>query len=61
VNDPTHWTNPVSRAAWTLLGVAVVAFIAWRLLRPLLPALVVLAAVTIVYRTALGSVRRDRF
>jgi hypothetical protein len=49
-SPPTNWTNDVAKAAWTLLLVAGVAYIAWRLLHELLPALLVLLAVLGVYR-----------
>jgi hypothetical protein len=54
MNSPqTNWTSPVVKAAWTLLLVAIVAFIAWHFLQALLPALVVLLAVLGVYRMLL--------
>jgi hypothetical protein len=47
---PASWTNTVSKAAWTLLLVAVAAFVAWQLLQHFIVALVVVAALLGIYR-----------
>jgi hypothetical protein len=51
--------NTVTRAAWTLLLVAGVAFVVWRLLVPLLPALVIGLALVGILRLAVGWFRHD--
>jgi hypothetical protein len=51
--EPTHWTNTVTKAAWTLLLVAAASFVAWRVLEALLPALLVVLVVLGIYRLVL--------
>ena len=52
---PVSWTNTVSKAAWTLLLVAVAAFVAWQLLQQFVAALVVIVALLGIYRWILGG------
>lgn len=59
MNEPTHWTNAVSKATWTLLVAAATAFIAWQLFRRVWPALLIVAALLGVYRMVLSGRRRD--
>lgn len=61
MNTNPNWTAAVTKAAWTLLLVAVVAFVAWQLLRQLLVPLVVLVALVFILRLAVGVVRRSRW
>jgi hypothetical protein len=56
---PSGWMSLATRAAWTLLLVALVACVVWSLLVPLLPALVVLLVLVGIYRLAIGWFRRD--
>jgi hypothetical protein len=59
VSEPSGWSSQVSKAAWTLLLVAVSAFIVWRVLRPLVPVLLIAVGVLFVYRFACRGFRRD--
>ena len=54
-----NWTNIVTKAAFTLLLVAVVAYVVQLLLLPLAGAIVILLALIGIYRLALGWFRRD--
>lgn len=53
------WTSAISRAAWTLLLVAVIVWISWQLLQQLMVPLLTILALVAVYRIALGLFRRD--
>lgn len=55
------WTSAISRAAWTLLLVAAIVWIAWQLLQQLLVPLLTILALVMVYRLALGLFRRDQW
>jgi hypothetical protein len=58
--SPTpNWTNIVTKAAFTLLLVAVVAYVVQLILVPLAGAIVILLALIAIYRIALGWFRRD--
>jgi hypothetical protein len=56
---PSNWTNTVIKAAWSLVFVAVAAYIVWWLLEPLLPLLVILLVLIGILRLAVGWFRRD--
>jgi len=56
---PSQWMSLVVKAAWTLLFVAVAAWVVWRLLEPLLPIMAVLLALILILRLAMGWFRRD--
>jgi hypothetical protein len=56
---PPGWTTTVMRAAFTVLAVAIVAVIVWKLLSRLLPVLLVIVALVFVYRLALSGGRRS--
>lgn len=58
MSDPAHWTSVVSKAAWTLLAMTVVVFVAWQVLQRVWPALLIVAALLTVYRVVLGGRRR---
>jgi len=49
-NLPSSWTGSVTKAAGTLLLVAMVAYVSWRLFQPLLPMLLVLVGLLTIYR-----------
>jgi hypothetical protein len=57
---PDSITDRLWRALILVLATAFVAYVAWRLLSPLLPLLVVVVGLLTVYRLALGTVRRRR-
>jgi hypothetical protein len=56
---PQSWTNAMSKAAWTLLLVAVAVFIAWQLLKQLVVPLLVLVGLFAIYRIVFGGTRRN--
>lgn len=56
--SPEHWTRALTKAALTLLIAAFVAYVAWWLLRQLIDPIVVVLALVVIYRLALGGVRR---
>ena len=56
---PSNWTSTVVKAAWSLLFVAVAAYIVWQLLEPLIPVLFVLLVLIGILRLAMGWFRRD--
>ena len=58
MNEPSQWTNAVSKATWTLLAAAAAVFIAWQLLERILPALLIIAALLGVYRMVLSGRHR---
>ena len=51
--------SAIAKATWTLLLAAIGVSIAWQLMRPLIPALIVIVALWFVYQIALGWFRRD--
>ena len=55
MNEPSQWPDAVSKATWTLLAAAVAVFIAWQLLRRVLPALVIVAVLIGIYRMVLSG------
>lgn len=60
VNTPQaggSWTSMISRAAWTLLLVTIVVWIAWQLLQQLLVPLITVLALVGLYRLTLGLFR----
>jgi len=61
MNTPQSWTSGLVRAAWTLVLAAVLAFVAWELLKRVLGVLVVGLVLVGVYRLALGAFRRDHW
>jgi Flp pilus assembly protein TadB len=48
------------RSIVVLLATAVSAYLAWRLLRPLLPLLFILAGLTLLFRLIVGTARQRR-
>jgi hypothetical protein len=58
VGSPQHWEEDIRKATWTILFAAVGAFIAWQLLRCVLPALIVVAVLLCVYRVVLTGRHR---
>jgi hypothetical protein len=59
-SPPPGWMGMVTKAAWTLLLVAAIAFVVWQFfLRPLLPALLVIVGLVFVIRLAVGWFHRD--
>ncbi len=61
MNSPQHWTNIVTKSAVTLLIAAFVAYAAWWVLRQLIVPIVVVFALGLIYRIALGLFRRERW
>jgi hypothetical protein len=61
VNAPQSWTNGLTKAAWTLVVAAVLAFVAWELLKRVLGALLIILALIVIYRIALGVFRKDQW
>jgi 4-hydroxybenzoate polyprenyltransferase len=59
MNTPQDWMSVVSKAAITLLLAAVAAFVAWQLLKVVLPALLVILVIVVVYRIGIGGHRRS--
>lgn len=61
MNAPSRqgWTDTVRRATVTLLLAAAALWIGWQLIKQLLVPLVVLAALLILFKLALGAHRRD--
>jgi predicted PurR-regulated permease PerM len=57
----TNWSQAVTRAGFTLLLVALVSYVVWWLLEPLLPILLALLALLGIYRLVLNGSRRDRW
>jgi hypothetical protein len=57
---PERWSDLLLRAVVTVVLAAAGVYIAWQLLKPLLPALFILGGLLIVFRIALGGVRRFR-
>jgi len=55
MNEPSRWTNAVSKATWTLLAAAAAVFIAWQLFRRVWPFLLIVAALLGVYRMVLSG------
>ena len=52
---PENFTDQLWRAALTLLVTAGAVYVAWHLLVPVLPALLVFAALLLVLRLAIGG------
>lgn len=52
-----NWTSAAVKAAWSLVFVAVAAYVVWWLLKPLLPVLIVLLMLIGVLRLAVGWFR----
>jgi hypothetical protein len=59
MNEPSHWTNAVSKASLTMLVAAAALFIAWQMLRRVWPALLIVAVLLGVYRMVLSGRRRN--
>jgi len=57
MSEPGNWLTNISRATWTLLLAAVAVFVAWQLVRQLLPALVVVAVLLGIYKFVIGRYR----
>lgn len=53
----SNWTSTVVKAAWSLLFVALAAYVMWWLLEPLLPVLLVLLVLIGILRLAVGWFR----
>jgi hypothetical protein len=58
MNTPETWTSRLAKAAATLVLAAALVFVAWELLKRVLPALLIVLALIFVYRIALGLSRR---
>ena len=56
-----HWSSTLTRAAWTLLFVAIAAYVAWQLLRVLIVPLIVVLLLVWIIRYAIGGGRIDRW
>ncbi len=56
---PENWISTVSRAAWTLLLVAIVVMVVQHVIVAVLPGLLVVLALLGIYRIAIGAWRRD--
>jgi hypothetical protein len=61
VNTSPSWTGGLTRAAWTLVLAAVLTYVAWQLLKRVLGVLLVVLALIVVYRIALGVFRRNQW
>ena len=57
MSEPGQWLNQISRATWTLLLAALALFIGWQVMRQVLPALIVVAALLAIYRFVIGRAR----
>ncbi len=58
MNDPSEWTNTLSKATWTLLFAALGVFVCWQLLRQVVPMLLVVGMLLVVYRLMFVGRRR---
>jgi len=56
-----NWMTTLTRAAWTLLFVAVIAYVAWQLLRVVVVPLIVLVILIGIIRFALVGRRNDHW
>lgn len=60
--SPSRWTDDLWRATLTLLAVGLGLHLAWQLIEPLLPLLLILSGVLLVLRLVVGAIgRRDRW
>lgn len=58
-SPPPNWMNSAVKAAWSLVFVAIAAYVVWWLLEPLLPGLLLVLVLIGVLRLAVGWFRRD--
>lgn len=61
MNTPQSWTGGLTKAAWTLVLAAGLTFVAWELLKRVLGPLLIVLALIVVYRIALGVFRKNQW
>ena len=54
-----NWSSTVTRAAWTVLFVAIAAYVAWHMLRVVIVPLIVVLALVGIIRFAIVGRRND--